>query len=105
MIWCSGREVALVDHWECPANEEDIWRYFVPSQALNANWRTLEFDDSGWLSGLGSIGFGDGDDAVEVVGNTVFMRKSFNVYNPEALIHGLLAVDYDDGFVAFLNGP
>lgn len=104
LIWCSGREVALVDHWECPANEEDIWRYFVPSQALNANWRTLEFDDSGWLSGLGSIGFGDGDDAVEVVGNTVFMRKSFNVYNPEALIHGLLAVDYDDGFVAFLNG-
>ena len=104
LLRCSGRDVSEVHHWESPANEDDIWRYKVPTQAMNANWRTLDFNDSGWASGLGSFGFGDGDDAVEVSGNTVFLRKSFSVYNLEELVHGLIAVDYDDGHVAFLNG-
>ena len=81
LLRCSGRDVSEVHHWESPANEDDIWRYKVPTQAMNANWRTLDFNDSGWASGLGSFGFGDGDDAVEVSGNTVFLRKSFSVYN------------------------
>lgn len=104
LFLCSGRDVGLVHHWECPVDDQEMWRYMVPNQALNTDWRTLEFDDASWLSGLGSIGYGDNDDAVEVNAEVVFMRKSFIVVNPDELIHGLLAVDYDDGYVAFLNG-
>ena len=104
MVWCSGRDVGAVDHWECPADDEDLWRYWVPNQALDSDWRTLNFDDSAWQAGPGSIGYGDGDDATVINGGVVFMRRSFNVVNLEELVHGQLAMDYDDGYVAFLNG-
>ena len=104
VVWCSGRDVRAVDHWECPADDEDLWRYWVPNLALDSDWRTLNFDDSAWQTGPGSIGYGDGDDATVINGGVVFMRRSFNVVNLEELVHGHLAMDYDDGYVAFLNG-
>ena len=104
LVWCSGRDVGDIHHWECPADDQDMWRYLAPSQALSEDWRTLEFDEAGWPEGQGSLGYGDGDDAVQVNANVVFMRRSFQVANVDELIHGLLAVDYDDGYVAFING-
>lgn len=104
VVWCSGRDVGAIDHWECPADDTDAWHYWVPNQALDADWRTLDFDDSNWQTGPGSIGYGDGDDAITINGNVVFMRRNFNGVNTQELVHGVLAMDYDDGFVAFLNG-
>ena len=105
VVFASGRDIGSIDHWECPADDGDTWRYLLPTQPLSADWRTLDFDDSGWQSGPGSIGYGDGDDAVVVEdASTVFMRRTFSVVDVEELAHGWLSVDYDDGFVAFLNG-
>lgn len=104
LLWCSGRDIAAVDHWECPADDTDSWRYLVPNQPLDTDWRTLEFDDSGWQMGPGSIGYGDGDDATTINSSVVFMRRTFIGVNVQELVQGVLAMDYDDGYVAFLNG-
>ena len=93
-----------------PAGDE--WRYFKgtqePSDPINA-WREVGFDDSGWLSGRAGFGFGDGDDATnlsDMQGNyiSVYLRKSFTVGDPSQLGAVTFRIDYDDGFVAYLNG-
>ena len=35
---------------------------------------------------------------------TVYLRKTFTVTNPTAVDNLIFGVDYDDGFVAYLNG-
>lgn len=105
VIFASGRDIGRIHHWECPADDADIWKYWLPAGPLSEDWRALDFDDGAWADGAGSIGYGDGDDAVQVEGaSVVYMRKTFSVVNLDQLVHGWLAVDYDDGFVAFLNG-
>ena len=104
LVFASGRDIRGVHHWECPADDADAWRYLIPESPLNEDWRTTGFNAGNWNEGPGSIGYGDGDDAVEIEGNTVFMRRAFNVNAVEELNQGWLSVDYDDGYVAFLNG-
>ncbi len=104
LVFASGRDVGSPHHWECPAKDTDDWRYFIPQGPLNQDWRTLGFDASNWEVGPGSLGYGDGDDAIEIEGNTLFMRRTFPVNDVEELAQGWLSVDYDDGYIAFLNG-
>jgi len=90
----------------------ETWRYFKgtsePSDPIDA-WRQIGFDDSGWLSGPTGIGYGDGDDATVLSDMrytyiSIFCRKTFTVADPSAIDHLVLEVDFDDGFVAYLNG-
>jgi predicted phosphodiesterase len=72
-------------------------------------WRRVAFDDSSWLSGPTGIGYGDGDDATTLADMTnaylsVYLRLRFDVPSPAAIAGLELNVDYDDGFVAYLNG-
>lgn len=92
----------------------DLWAYFKGTQAPPAAWKDPSFDDSAWLRGPTGIGYGDDDDATELTDMprsdtnpgylTVFLRKSFDVTDPVDLDALILRVDFDDGFVAYLNG-
>jgi hypothetical protein len=92
----------------------DSWRYFKGTQAPPAAWAQAGFDDAGWLEGRTGIGYGDDDDATELadmrqVANqagylTVYLRKRFVAESPADLDAVILRVDFDDGFVAYLNG-
>ena len=89
--------------------EGDEWRYFKGSSLPPDGWDLSTFDDGQWLSGPTGMGYGDGDDNTvlsDMRGNyfTVYMRKIFNVDEPGSIGSMTLNVDYDDGFVAFLNG-
>lgn len=89
--------------------DDEVWRYFKGTEAPPADWQTVGFDDSGWLSGPTGIGYGDGDDrtVLDDMQNgylTVFCRHTFSVDDPGALIAPVLAVICDDGFIATLNG-
>ncbi|MGH9869646.1 MAG: LamG-like jellyroll fold domain-containing protein [Candidatus Polarisedimenticolia bacterium] len=92
-----------------PILRGDTWRYMKGTVQPPAEWNTAGFDEAGWLSGASGIGYGDGDDATVLADmqngySTVYMRRLFDVPSPSA-IDGLdLKVDYDDGFVAYLNG-
>jgi hypothetical protein len=95
-----------VDHWETAVYEGDTWRYRIGTSNPPANWNNTGFDDSGWASGPGGFGYGDGDDATIVPAGTlsVYYRRVFNIVNPDALRSAVLSMDFDDGFVAYLNG-
>jgi uncharacterized repeat protein (TIGR02543 family) len=85
------------------------WRYFKGTVAPPSNWDDPGFNDSSWLIGPTGIGFGDGDDATvlsDMLNNylSVFARKEFTVANPATVGNLWLRMDYDDGFVAYLNG-
>ena len=86
----------------------DVWSYMKGTVEPPAGWATPSFDDSAWLTGPSGFGFGDGDDATVLSDmrngySTVYTRRTFTA-NP-ASIGGLqLTVDYDDGFIVYLNG-
>ncbi len=87
----------------------DTWKYFKGTEAPPSDWAQPEFDDSGWLEGPTGIGYGDGDDAtvLDDMQNgyiAFFARRAFTVADVASITRLLLAVDYDDGFVAYLNG-
>jgi len=90
----------------------DTWRFFrgtrEPSGGTSA-WTRLDFDDSSWEEGPSGFGYGDGDDRTlltDMRGNytTVYIRRVFQVPDPAALAGLTFAINYDDGFVAYLNG-
>ena len=105
IVFASGRDVRTIDHWECPVRDIDLWRYHIPQGSLPSDWRRPEYDDSAWNTAPGGFGYGDGDDATDVAGaNVVYLRRTFSLPDLPSLMHGFLALDYDDGCVAFING-
>ena len=93
------------DHWETAIFADDIWRYNVPDTELASDWNTNSFNDGSWTLGQGGFGYGDGDDGTVLdQATSVYFRKSFNVGDITKFSKAILNADYDDGFVAYLNG-
>ena len=87
----------------------DTWKYFKGTSAPPAGWNTIAFSDASWLSGPTGIGYGDGDDATVLSDMqnsylSVFARKTFSVGTPASVAGLTLTIDWDDGYVAYLNG-
>jgi hypothetical protein len=94
-----------IDHWETIVYANESWKYFPGSTDPGNDWKNSGYNDSGWASGIGGIGYGDGDDGTQI-GSTisVFLRKKFTITNVDNIETLQLHIDYDDGFVAYLNG-
>ena len=89
------------------------WRYFKgivsPSPEDATAWRSLEFDDTSWPTGLATFYYGDpftGTLLDDMYGRytTVFLRKHFNVLNPGDIQSLTLRAACDDGFICWING-
>ncbi|MBI4601039.1 MAG: lamin tail domain-containing protein, partial [Planctomycetes bacterium] len=90
----------------------DAWRFFrgaaAPPGGAGA-WTARGYDDDAWETGPTGIGYGDGDDAT-VLGDmqgsytSLFARRRFDVPDPRAVTGLTLRIDYDDAFVAYVNG-
>jgi len=97
-----------------PIVEGDSWRYFkgtsTPAVQGTNLWYNIAYNDSGWLGPAPSgFGYGDCDDKTEVsdMASTywsIYTRKVFVVGDVSAINRLTLAVDYDDGIVAYING-
>jgi predicted outer membrane repeat protein len=101
-----------------PIELGDSWRFFRGYQEptsydpSTAHWAQLDFDDSGWEEG--PSGFGYGTDCAAFHGTvlndmqygyvSLYVRTPFYVEDPTLLSDLTLTVDYDDGWVAYLNG-
>jgi hypothetical protein len=96
----------IVDHWEMAVYAEDLWKYWMPDSEPDAAWKDLGFNDAGWPEGPGGFGRGDGDDNTVLPDTvaTVYLRKTFTIPDTSVISFVLLHVDYDDAFVAYLNG-
>jgi hypothetical protein len=97
-------------------------RVLVPTQAndLPVNWTANGFDDSSapWSNATTGLGYDDSNGAVsqlldaagdienemQGVNSSALVRAEFQVDSPNELDELTLDVDYDDGFVAWLNG-
>jgi hypothetical protein len=101
LLGCSSTEE--IDHWESllPASED--WKYFPGSTSAGKEWFSSEYDDKDWKVGKGEIGFGDFKTKVNTV-PSVFFRKKFTVHQPKDIAALALHIDYDDGFIVYLNG-
>lgn len=92
-------------HYETIVTESDEWAYFIGDSEPPSNWRAIDFDDSQWERGIGGLGFGDNDDATEVPRTgALYIRRNFTIIDKSVITSMLLDIDYDDGFVAYLNG-
>src|ERR1051325_2825063 len=102
-------------------NHNDTWFFHKGTNAPQANWQTIADGtlNADWGSGPG--GFGYGDNGITntpgasyestMLGDmlnrytTLFIRHTFNVASAvDTNLHLLLTMDYDDGFVAYLDG-
>jgi hypothetical protein len=83
-----------------------MFSYFTSAEGTPpSDWIYQGFDDTQWRTGQGGIGNGDGDDNTVIEQCTsVFMRTLFNVTDTSIIENGVLHVDYDDAFIAYLNG-
>ena len=90
------------------------WRYAKGTAAYSTPenaWREPGFDDAAWPEGPSGFGFADDDDATVLADmlngySTVAIRKKIVVTAEQAAAPGdfYLAINYDDGFCAFLDG-
>ncbi len=96
----------IVDHWETAIHANNIWRYWMPDAEPDSAWKNIGFNDTLWLEGSGGFGRGDGDDNTILPDTvaTVYLRKTFVIPDTSVISLVLLQVDYDDAFVAYLNG-
>ena len=97
------------------------WRYFkgvtepVPyRKTISPEWTKPLFNDRDWLEGATSIGYGDDDDATILTDMrrqgrnkgylSLYLRRPFVLPRDVELNALVLSVDYDDGFIAYING-
>ena len=97
---------AQVDHWETAVYDTLEWHYIVPNATTSADWISPTFDESAWSIGNGGFGFGDADDGTTIpTGNiSIYHRIHFNINDWNEISKFILNMDYDDGYVAYLNG-
>ncbi len=92
--------------------DDETWRYREGTAPFPAGWRDVGFNDAGWRAGRTGIGYGDGDDrtVLDSMSGSFWSfaaRKTFELTAEQ--IESLAAtldfeIDYDDGFVAWING-
>ena len=88
------------------------WSYYKGNDHPSGGdleWTEPDFDDSDWPSGASPIRYGDGNGGT-VLGDmqntysTIFFRRTFTLANANQVSALDLLVDYDDGFVVWING-
>ena len=84
-----------------------IWKHNAGGTDLGAIWKETSYNDAGWSSGPAPLGFGETYIKTILPSKriTYYFRHSFTLIEPVAVIKQLtLSANYDDGFVAYLNG-
>lgn len=98
-------------------NRADSWRYHKGTNAPAPDWKTATDASLGaqWATGTGGFGYADNTTETSLCGTvlsdmlgkytTLYIRKSFvTSATPDPNAHLLLTLDYDDAFVAYLDG-
>ena len=88
------------------------WKYRDRGEDLGTAWRARTYDDAGWASGAGPLGYGE-----SYLGTTVsygpsssskyittYVRKQFVVDDPQTVTGMRGELMFDDGVVVYLNG-
>ena len=82
---------------------------------LGQSWATNQFDDAAWAAGVSGVGYERTRGYEDLIGtdveaemfgvnSTVYLRLPFQIDNPSVVFSLTLGVQYDDGYVAYVNG-
>ncbi len=87
----------------------DQWKFFRGRTAPPSNWNDPDFQATDWEEGPSGIGYGDNDDATVLDDMrynylSVYLRKEFTLEDVGDYSQFWLRIDYDDSFIAYLNG-
>jgi hypothetical protein len=109
LVFASGLNIKKVkpsDHWESAILPADSFHYLEPVESTPADWNSLGFDVTSWKRGIAGFGFGNDDDNTLTSRSSavVYIRRNFTIPDTASVSDAVLHVDYDDGFVAYLNG-
>lgn len=106
LIMASGkdRQPLRVD-WDPVIQAGTGWSYLPADSEPPANWNTLDFIPQGWSYGAAGIGYGDNDDQTVIDPTlSLYMRTLFRIEDRTEPTAVLFHMDFDDGYVAYLNG-
>ncbi|MFC1693529.1 lamin tail domain-containing protein, partial [Candidatus Latescibacterota bacterium] len=105
LVFASGKDrTKIINYWETIIREGDDWQYFVGTEEPPSNWKEIGFK-GGWPTGPSGFGYEDGDDATIIPGTvSLYIRKTFMADNVIDIVRCFLHMDYDDAFVAYING-
>jgi hypothetical protein len=93
--------------------EKSTWKYLDNGSNQGINWYSVSFNDNGWSSGQGELGYGDGDEQTTVsYGSnsnnkyiTTYFRKTFQLSSSDlSSAHIVIGLLRDDGAVVYVNG-
>jgi len=107
VVFASGKDrYNLPVTWSTVIDWGEDWKYLVPDANTPTDWHSTSFSDVDWNLGKSGFGYGDDDDATILPSGTmsVFVRKTFPLSDLASIKRCLLHMDYDDGFIAYLNG-
>ncbi len=105
LIFASDKDRRELLYWETLVSQGAIWRYKRGDSQPPATWAEADFDDSDWPSGPSGFGYGDNDDATVISGvPSIYVRTPFFIDNLDALRQVVVHIDFDDSFVAYING-
>ena len=85
------------------------WNYLAGADPTD-DWTSIDFSSvQDWKSGRAGFGYGDGDDKTvlsKMKGSyqRVYLRREFDSKDASSASKMVLAVNYDDAFIAYLNG-
>ena len=111
LVYASGKDL-----YECKSGEliyysplveaTDKYSYTIGSLSVSKDWYKANYDDSKWAIGKGGFGYNSSYAATEVPSGTisVFVRTKFSISDLKAIRELHLNLDYDDGFVVYING-
>ncbi|MEM1084952.1 MAG: lamin tail domain-containing protein [Verrucomicrobiota bacterium] len=96
--------------------EGDSTPYLVPlNDSVDDTWTTPAFDDSSWSVGNTPMGYENSPNSsisydeilattVPVATRGIYLRHSFSLTDASEVSDMLLEIQYDDGFIAYING-
>ena len=114
IIWLAGlagaKEVSAAVLVQFGADMKYLTNTSDPGIGLS--WTDSAYDDSGWAEGAYGVGYQNGSSGAENLLNTtvtsgaysVYTRVAFNIVDVDAVDNLFLGADYDDGYIAWING-
>jgi hypothetical protein len=108
IVQASGLNIKIskfINHWESAILPSDTFSYLEAISAV-PDWNLPNYDVSSWKRGRAGFGYGNNDDSTITSKSSiaVYIRKTFFISDTSVIVDAILHVDYDDGFVAYLNG-
>ena len=114
----------IFKHWEVegfvgstyPLDDQSEWKYFYQRESPEGDWKSADYDDSGWSIGKGKMGYdtketlSSYDTQLDFGEKTLdkylraYFRTTFDMSKEFGFDSLCIDIDYDDGFILYLNG-